>query len=236
MGGNLRKRQDSNLRAAFTRPTVFEAASFNHSDTLPVYFPSASSNLPTPFSRGRSALRAHHQHNASASLFFARRLMTPGECGANLLNVSGINNKKIDYPQLALSSRPAYLPAAVPVRIFSSIPSPVKFTWHGQAGACKSLLTPVVYSAMATARRALWSSPPQQWPLQPECVYSGCCASTHLLINTISRENHLAQAGWRLPKPLNPLSLRDFPLSGGYGLRYRFGRHLRCFDFFQKSR
>ena len=28
------------------------------------------------------------------------------------------------------------------------------------------------------------------------------------------------RAGWRLPKPLNPLSLRDFPLSGGYGLRF----------------
>ena len=108
MGGNLRKRQDSNLRAAFTRPTVFEAASFNHSDTLPVYFPSASSNLPTPFSRGRSALLAHHQHNASASLFFARRLMTPGECGANLLNVSGINNKKIDYPKFILIIRNSY--------------------------------------------------------------------------------------------------------------------------------
>ena len=30
------------------------------------------------------------------------------------------------------SSRPAYLPAAVPVRIFSSKPSPVKITWNGQ--------------------------------------------------------------------------------------------------------
>ena len=54
----------------------------------------------------------------------------------------------------------------------------------------------------------------------PEYVYSGCGASTHLFVNTISREIHLARAGWRLPEPLNPLSLRDFPLSGGYGLRY----------------
>ena len=28
------------------------------------------------------------------------------------------------------------------------------------------------------------------------------------------------RAGWRLPKPLNPLSLRDFPLSGGHRLHY----------------
>ena len=31
-----RKRQDSNLRTALGRSTVFEAASFSHSDTLPV--------------------------------------------------------------------------------------------------------------------------------------------------------------------------------------------------------
>ena len=43
-----RKRQDSNLRTALGRSTVFEAASFSHSDTLPVLIP------PTPFSRGRS--------------------------------------------------------------------------------------------------------------------------------------------------------------------------------------
>ena len=54
----------------------------------------------------------------------------------------------------------------------------------------------------------------------PEYVYSGCGASTHLFVNTISREIHLARAGWRLPEPLNPLSLRDFPLSGGHRLHY----------------
>ena len=32
---SLRKRQDSNLRTALGRSTVFEAASFSHSDTLP---------------------------------------------------------------------------------------------------------------------------------------------------------------------------------------------------------
>ena len=32
----MRKRQDSNLRTALGRSTVFEAASFSHSDTLPV--------------------------------------------------------------------------------------------------------------------------------------------------------------------------------------------------------
>ena len=37
-----------------------------------------------------------------------RRLMTPGECGANLLNVSGINNKKIDYPKFILIIRNSY--------------------------------------------------------------------------------------------------------------------------------
>ena len=33
-----RKRQDSNLRTALGRSTVFEAASFSHSDTLPVIY------------------------------------------------------------------------------------------------------------------------------------------------------------------------------------------------------
>ena len=39
-----------------------------------------------------------------------RRLMTPGECGANLLNVSGINNKKIDYPQFVQSALIVHCP------------------------------------------------------------------------------------------------------------------------------
>ena len=68
---------------------------------------------------------------------------------------------------------------------------------------------------------------------QPAGVFAGCGSSTHLFVKIISREIHLERAGWRLPELLNPLSLRDFPLSGGYGLRYRFGRHLRCFDFFR---
>ena len=54
-----RKRQDSNLRTALGRSTVFEAASFSHSDTLPVILlglcpKPAISIPPTPFSRGRS--------------------------------------------------------------------------------------------------------------------------------------------------------------------------------------
>ena len=56
-----RKRQDSNLRTALGRSTVFEAASFSHSDTLPVILlvlcPKLSQSPsipPTPFSRGRS--------------------------------------------------------------------------------------------------------------------------------------------------------------------------------------
>ena len=54
-----RKRQDSNLRTALGRSTVFEAASFSHSDTLPVILlglcPKLSqSPRPPPFSRGRS--------------------------------------------------------------------------------------------------------------------------------------------------------------------------------------
>ena len=54
----MRKRQDSNLRTAKGRSTVFEAASFSHSDTLPVYSIGTLSQTisipPTPFSRGRS--------------------------------------------------------------------------------------------------------------------------------------------------------------------------------------
>ena len=53
-----RKRQDSNLRTALGRSTVFEAASFSHSDTLPVIYigtlSQTISNPPSPFSRGRS--------------------------------------------------------------------------------------------------------------------------------------------------------------------------------------
>ena len=53
-----RKRQDSNLRTALGRSTVFEAASFSHSDTLPVIYigtlSQAISIPPSPFSRGRS--------------------------------------------------------------------------------------------------------------------------------------------------------------------------------------
>ena len=55
---------------------------------------------------------------------------------------------------------------------------------------------------------------------QPAGVFAGCGASTHLFVKIISRENHLERAGWRLPKPLNPQSLRDFPLSGGHRLHY----------------
>ena len=56
------------------------------------------------------------------------------------------------------------------------------------------LSSPVAYSAKATARRALWASSLQLWTLQPECVYSSCGASMHILVNTISREIHLEQA------------------------------------------
>ena len=56
------------------------------------------------------------------------------------------------------------------------------------------LSSPVAYSATATARRALWASSLQLWTLQPECVYSSCGASMHILVNTISREIHLEQA------------------------------------------
>ena len=53
-----RKRQDSNLRTALGRSTVFEAASFSHSDTLPVIIlglcPKLSQFPHPPFQGGRS--------------------------------------------------------------------------------------------------------------------------------------------------------------------------------------
>ena len=50
------------------------------------------------------------------------------------------------------SSRSAYIPAAVPVRIFSSVPPPVKFTWHGQ-----------------TLYRYLWGTIP--FPVETNCPH-----------------------------------------------------------------
>ena len=54
-----RKRQDSNLRTALGRSTVFEAASFSHSDTLPVILLGLCPKLsqsPDPLFKG--AIRA----------------------------------------------------------------------------------------------------------------------------------------------------------------------------------
>ena len=68
-----RKRQDSNLRTALGRSTVFEAASFSHSDTLPVQF-----NSPIPLFKG--AIRAYGLSIAAClpcSPAPARHLMMP---------------------------------------------------------------------------------------------------------------------------------------------------------------
>ena len=60
-----RKRQDSNLRTALGRSTVFEAASFSHSDTLPVISlgpcPKLSQFPHPPFQGGDQGLRAFHR-------------------------------------------------------------------------------------------------------------------------------------------------------------------------------
>ena len=60
-----RKRQDSNLRTALGRSTVFEAASFSHSDTLPVILlglcPKLSQSPRPPFQGGDQGLRAFHR-------------------------------------------------------------------------------------------------------------------------------------------------------------------------------
>ena len=60
-----RKRQDSNLRTALGRSTVFEAASFSHSDTLPVIIlglcPKPSQSPRPPFQGGDQGLRAFHR-------------------------------------------------------------------------------------------------------------------------------------------------------------------------------
>ena len=67
-----RKRQDSNLRTALGRSTVFEAASFSHSDTLPVQFPRP------PFQGGDQGLRAFHRRNGfPCPPTPARHLMMP---------------------------------------------------------------------------------------------------------------------------------------------------------------
>ena len=67
-----RKRQDSNLRTALGRSTVFEAASFSHSDTLPVQPPRP------PFQGGDQGLRAFHRRNGfPCPPTPARHLMMP---------------------------------------------------------------------------------------------------------------------------------------------------------------
>ena len=65
----MRKRQDSNLRTALGRSTVFEAASFSHSDTLPVILlglcPKLSQFPQPPFQGGDQGLRAFHRRTAT---------------------------------------------------------------------------------------------------------------------------------------------------------------------------
>ena len=77
-----RKRQDSNLRTALGRSTVFEAASFSHSDTLPVILlgpcPKLSQSPRPPFQGGDQGLRAFHRRNGfPCPPTPARHLMMP---------------------------------------------------------------------------------------------------------------------------------------------------------------
>ena len=72
-----RKRQDSNLRTALGRSTVFEAASFSHSDTLPIILlglcPKPSQSPRPPFKGGDQGLRAFHRRWT-----FPARQLRPG--------------------------------------------------------------------------------------------------------------------------------------------------------------
>ena len=72
-----RKRQDSNLRTALGRSTVFEAASFSHSDTLPGILlglcPKLSQFPHPPFQGSDQGLRAFHRRWA-----FPARQLRPG--------------------------------------------------------------------------------------------------------------------------------------------------------------
>ena len=70
---------------------------------------------------------------------------------------------------------------------------------------------------------------------QPAGVFAGCGASTHLLVNTISREIHLARAGWRLQKPLNPSQHTLTAPFRGHTASALLQRASPLFDFHRKS-
>lgn len=93
----LRKRQDSNLRTALGRSTVFEAASFSHSDTLPLFL---SGPCPEPCApRGLSSstyLRCKYPDPAGRLMTASLRFRSlPGREipveTSNLRQLSGFN-------------------------------------------------------------------------------------------------------------------------------------------------
>ena len=105
-----RKRQDSNLRTALGRSTVFEAASFSHSDTLPVILlglcPKLSQSPRPPFQGGDQGLRAFHRRWPSllansgpasddALLFYWDSVPNPDTpCGLCVLHVFAVANTR----------------------------------------------------------------------------------------------------------------------------------------------
>ena len=71
---------------------------------------------------------------------------------------------------------------------------------------------------MLTLYRYLWGT--LAFQVETNCPHRERQPPFCTTVGHIPVPGEFHEAGWRLPKPLNPLSLRDFPLSGGYGLRY----------------
>ena len=83
------------------------------------------------------------------------------------------------------SSRIAYIPAAVPVRIFSSIPSLVKFTWHGQ-----------------TLYRCLWGTIP--FPVETNCPHLERQPPFYTIVGHIPVPGEFHEGRLAPAQPLNP--------------------------------
>ena len=66
--------------------------------------------------------------------------------------------------------------------------------------------------------RYLWDTLP--FPVETNCPHLERLPPFCTTVGHISVPGEFHEAGFRLQKPLNPLSLRDFPLSGGHRLHY----------------
>ena len=89
----------------------------------------------------------------------------------------------------------------MPVRIFSSIPSPVKITWN-----------------MQTLYRYLWGT--LAFPVETNCPHLERQPPFYTTVGHVPVPGEFHEGRLVPAMPLNSLSLRDFPLSGGHRLHY----------------